>query len=291
VSVAVPEAAHALLDRHFGAGWRSAPMMQVEGTANFVCRLRIGGEAFALRVRRIADDIARVDRVSEVAAQHAAAAAGLAPGIVASDEGAGVLVTRWVDGAVWSHDRAREDEAIVAIAACLRRLHALLLPAGVRLVRVGEVIEDYASQLAGMGGDAADACRTLRPVADARVASVGEPGPVLCHNDVHHRNVVQGGHFGRSNLCLLDWEYSGRGPAAFDLAGYASYHDLDARAVSLLLDSYAGQVTPATFGDWRWLFDYVRALWGTVTASAGAVGVAGGVGDPAPVLRRLLSAH
>ncbi len=284
MSAVIPESARPVLDRHFGAAWRDATVTEVTGTANFVCRLRIGREAFALRVPRISDRVARVDRASELAAQRAAADAGLAPQVVASDERTGVLVTRWMAGTVWSHERACEAEAIVAIASLFRKLHGLP-SAGVRRIRLEKLIEDYAVQLAGMGGEAADACRSLRPVADARVAAVGDAKPVLCHNDVHHRNVVQAGHFARSNLCLLDWEYSGYGAAAFDLAGYASYHDLDDRAASLLLDSYAGGVASATFAHWRWLFDYVRALWGTVTASTG------GVGDPLPVLRRLLSAH
>lgn len=284
MSAAVPESARPLLDRHFGAAWHGATVMEVAGTANFVCHLSIGREAFALRVPRISDGVARVDRASELAAQHTAAGAGLAPEVVASDESAGILVTRWMAGDVWSYQRAREDEAIVAIASLFRKLHGLP-SAGVRRIRIEKLIEDYAAQLAGMGGEAADACHALRAVADERIASVGDARPVLCHNDVHHRNVVQAGHFARSSLCLLDWEYSGYGPAAFDLAGYASYHDLDDRAVSILLNSYSGGVTSPTFAHWCWLFDYVRALWGTVTASTG------GVGDPLPVLKRLLSAH
>jgi thiamine kinase-like enzyme len=263
-ATAVPAVARPLLDRHFGAEWRDRVVEAVAGTANFVCRLEIGGRRFALRVPRVADTVTGVDRSSEFAALRAAAQAGLAPEIFDSDEASGVLITHWIEGGYWSREHAHQPAAIRAVAGAFRQLHGIVPAERVRQVRVAAVIDHYLGVLRAIASESADRCRALHARARDSVERTRGWTEVLCHNDVHYLNIIEtpGG------LRLLDWEYAGLGAAMFDLAGYASYQELQPDDSALLLQSYgAGEAGASTFADWRWLFEYVWALWLAATQS------------------------
>jgi len=81
----------------------------------------------------------------------------------------------------------------------------------------------------------------------------------LCHNDVHHLNVVGG-----ENLRLIDWEYAGVGEPLFDLASACVYHRYGRSQRERLLSTYGA---PSDTISWQrlelacWLFDYIRDLW------------------------------
>lgn len=262
----VPAIAHPLLDRYFGGGWRDGIVEAVTGTTNFVSRLELAGRKFALRVPRIADSVTGVDRRSEFAALRVAAQAGLAPEVAACDETTGVLITHWIEGGYWSREHACQPPAIATMAAVFRRLHALVPAPDVRTVRVDAVIDHYLAELQPGASAAIDRCRSLHGVAREHLAHAGRLADVLCHNDLHHRNIVET----RDGIRLLDWEYSGLGAAMFDLAGYASYQHLDDAGTAALLQGYgAADDAARTFPDWRWLFEYIWALWLAATDGRG----------------------
>ena len=83
--------------------------------------------------------------------------------------------------------------------------------------------------------------------------------PCLCHNDVHHLNVIDG-----DSLRLIDWEYAGVGEPLFDLASVSVYHRYRRSQRERLLSAYAA---PSGAVSWQrlelacWLFDYIRDLW------------------------------
>jgi thiamine kinase len=84
----------------------------------------------------------------------------------------------------------------------------------------------------------------------------------LCHNDVHHLNVVDDGR-----LWLIDWEYAGIGDPYFDLASVCSYHGFGEELRVALLRAYLGVVPTAALERLQqmcWLFDYIRDLWFSV---------------------------
>jgi hypothetical protein len=64
----------------------------------------------------------------------------------------------------------------------------------------------------------------------------------LCHNDVHHLNLVDDG----SRLWLLDWEYAAIGDPYFDLASVCCYHNFNAEQRSMLLDFYTRMAVART---------------------------------------------
>jgi len=211
----------------------------------------------------------QVDRRSECLILERAAAAGLAPEVLCCLPGSGVLVTRYVPPGAWTREQARSAAGIASIARWLARLHRLPPPPGCRVVDFASVLEGYVATLAARG--APD--RELAPYREVCVRAGPRPaaGPaVLCHNDLHHLNIVGTLDAPR----VIDWEYAGAGEACLDLAQYALAHGLDAGGRATLLHAYAagGPVVSAT--ELRAAMDLagaVNAAWAAV-ARAGAAG-------------------
>lgn len=259
----VPRSAHAMLDGVLGPDWRSAAARPVEDASNLVLRLELQSGRFALRVPSLDAEVTQVDRRSECLVARLAAERSLSPEVIACDPEAGVLITRWMDGDVWTMQRAREREAIAQVARLLRELHACTIPAGVRTIDLARIVDAYLERIRAMQAELALWCLRRREEALRRLVDAPRAGGALCHCDVHHCNLIEG-----ARLQLIDWEYSGHADALFDLASYASYHELDARGTRDLLDSYGASGEAARrFADWRWLFEYVWLLWLLATAA------------------------
>jgi len=88
----------------------------------------------------------------------------------------------------------------------------------------------------------------------------------LCHNDPTPGNFIAGP---AGRLHLIDWEYAGLGPAAFDLAGLAVGAALDESGDEILLAAYRGrQSLPAELAGhlaahraWKAFCQALGALW------------------------------
>ena len=188
---------------------------------------------------------------------RAVAAAGLAPGVHVCAPAEGLLVTRFIEGRTWNASDARSLGNLRRVAACLRRLHELPVPDGVHDVDYGRQARKLAAGLPA--NDAAGA--ELAGRAAAASARIGDGGyaTTLCHNDLHHLNVLDDG----SRIWMVDWEYGGRGNPLFDVASFLTLHDLGPDPTEAFLESY-GRLQPADrsrLDDARWLFDYVQWLW------------------------------
>ena len=210
-------------------------------------------------VRRGHPDAARlgVDRWSECAVLRSVSAAGIAPAVLACEPAAGLLVTQFVEGVTWSRADVTRDANLRRVAERLRRLHELPVPEGVHDV-------DYERQALHLAASlpAADAtAATLHARAAAAFGRIGafQYPLTLCHNDLHHLNLVDDG----ARLWLVDWEYGGRGNPLFDVASFLALHELGPGPTQVFLDAYgrpqAGD--PGCLDDALWLFDYVQWLW------------------------------
>ncbi len=223
------------------------------GSRNRSYRLKDAGHDVVLRVDGDHDEMYSVAREAEHAAQRLAAGHGLAPRLLLT--GTGFAVTEFVPGPPWSRERAASVEGAERVGAWLARLHALSVPAQLRPVRFLDCLECYAAQAADPG------VVTAILAAGRRVArELGEPVPVVCHNDLHHLNLLESG----SGLVAIDWEYAGAGDPRLDLAGYVAYHDLDSPAASALLRAYAAEsaeLPREQLDKARWLFEAVWWAW------------------------------
>lgn len=250
-------AALALVARRFGLDGRViAPLGG--GSRNHVYRLGRPPQAVAVRIAGAGDARLGVLRASELLAQRAAAAAGLAPRVLWSGRESGILVSEFVEGRVWSAADAATPRSIRRVAAWLRRLHALAPPAGLHGV-------DFLGSLRGYCGrlpPGSEVATLLGPAVEWR-AQLGQPARVVvCHHDLHHANVLEAG----DGLRVVDWEYAGLGDPVMDLAGFASYHALDEAGARLLVEAYGepGAVTAARLAPARRLFEAVTRAWSEV---------------------------
>lgn len=263
---ALPPAARDLLCAQFGSTAARASIEPVPQTTNFVARVLVGDEAYALRAPRVSDAVTLVDRESELAILETAAAAGIAPRVIAGNPHTGALLTRWIAGKPWTLERTTHDDALRLVGDLCRTLHALPVPARARRIDLRALIDEYALQLErglatlprrGFLREAAEVALALRPAMLATLQDLPTLGRALCHNDLHHRNIVDDGR-----LWLLDWEYAGECERLFDLASYAAQNDLDERRTARFLElcSVSGAAA-ARFGEWRRVFHHVALGW------------------------------
>lgn len=213
-------------------------------------------------VVRISDQPApelQIDRNSEAAVLHVVARAGIGPEVLRTDPERGILVTRYL-GATWNEQDAQLPENIDRLAVLLRRLHALDTPASVRVVDLAATVHGYLRTLDERGIGSGLTSPSLRDCADETALQLGKDSKsCLCHNDVHHLNIVDG-----ATLRLIDWEYAGVGEPLFDLAAMCVYHRYRRSQRERLLSAYAA---PSEAVSWQrlelacWLFDYIRDLW------------------------------
>lgn len=175
---------------------------------------------------------------------------GIAPRLLACVPAAGLLVTEYVEGRVWSDADLQDPQALRRLGAHLARLHAAPGPAGIRRL-------DFAEQARQLGGDAT-VFREQASATWARIDSVRR-APVPCHNDLHAENVIEDAR----QPWLIDWEYGGLGDPLFDLAPVIAGLGGSQSLRAALFAGY-GELTPgddAAMAAVGWYYDYVQWLW------------------------------
>jgi len=248
------------------------------GLSNHAWRAEQGGCSWFVRLGGPESATLGVDRESERTLLVAAAAAGLAPPLVACDPSNGLLVTRFIAGGPWQREDAHELRNIARIAERIRVLHAIEpaaavrrldfaaqarnLEAQLRVVALRPAPEpagsDSTSDTAGLADAPGEAMRRATGAAFDLLAS-RQPRLVPCHNDLHHLNLLDDG----TRLWIVDWEYGGVGDPAFDLASFACQHELGAAGRNALLAAYgaSAEIPASTLDAACTVFDYVQWLW------------------------------
>jgi thiamine kinase len=232
------------------------------GLVNETYRVTRDGCAYALRAAGERTQALGQDREWEARLLPSAAELGVAPPLVYSDPAAGVLVTRWVDGKVWSSPDTRAASGISKIATLLRCVHTLKAPAPPRLMTPMRWVDYYSEALSAQpvtphAGDLKRAARVWM----TELTQLASPPPVVCHSDLHILNLLEGGNC----LVLLDWEYAHVSDPFWDLAGWSANNDFGEEMQLNLLSAYLG--SSPTEVQWMrlklmmWLYDYVCLLW------------------------------
>jgi thiamine kinase-like enzyme len=232
------------------------------GLTNQSWLVRTGADAVVVRVSNPQEDTLQIDRASEAVILAAVAEAGIGAEVLQYDLNDRILVTRYL-GEPWVQEEARSDRNIYRIAEMLRRLHRVPPPPGARVVELTATLEGYFRTLAERGAPAALTEKSLRERALQVATKLREnAAATLCHNDVHHLNVIDSG-----GLRLIDWEYAGVGQRLFDLASVCVYHNYDKLQREQLLSAYTSLRDVTAWHRLElacWLFDYVRDLWWAV---------------------------
>lgn len=289
------------------------------GLTNESWLVRTSDDAVVVRISNTAEDALQIDRFSEAAVLRAVDVAGIGAPVLMCDPRSRILVTRYV-GEHWPAAVVHVPAKIARVGELLQRLHRVPPPAQTRRLELSQSVSGYFQTLDELGVtlDLTKPALRLRALHAANTLQAKVPA-VLCHNDVHHLNLIDvaqsvthpshsdavrgqsgatghasrdqgafsGAHVrpcansasaaerrtGFSRLYLIDWEYAGLGPPAFDLASICVYERFTPEQRRQLLEHYAG---PAA-GQWGdslelacWLFDYVRDLWMAVREGGGA---------------------
>ena len=196
------------------------------GRGNRVYRLRLDGRDFVMRFPGRARFI---DVVAEYRNQCRAADAGVAPAAVGLDRNSGAIVSRWLTGGR-SDSRAGVDDA--ALAHCLARVHHATAP-------FADLIDPHRALEWNLTSRVRtdERVRRLAPRAVDRIRRLPAASPLNCHGDPTSGNVI-GGDDDLPVPQLIDWEYSHRGHAAWDLAIACNDRDADTDRAGALLDHY-----------------------------------------------------
>jgi thiamine kinase len=222
------------------------------GLASRSYRVKRNGGLFVLRIDKPEAARLGLNRAAEHAVIRAVAGAGLGPGAVYCEPDAGILLRPFIPGRPWTRDDLLQPENLVRLADRLRRLHDVPF-AGSRFDPVSAAMR-YAEQL---GSDQARAhLQRLRNIH----ASVEPVEPVLCHNDLVCRNILEAG-----GPVLIDWEFAAPGDPLFDLAVVVQHHDLGNDLAGAFLRAYLGRPPRtgehARFGAQCALYRELLDLW------------------------------
>ena len=239
------------------------------GLTNESWLVTLGLETVIVRISNPEDVNLQIDRQSEAIILHAVAAAGIGPQVLLCDPSLRVLVTRYL-GSTWTDDDARESVNIARLGTVMRQLHSLAPPAGIRRVRLVDVIDEYATTLRFTAEQRSSPLHAQSRFT-AGLLDRPEDRPedqCLCHNDVHALNIVDDGA-----IRFIDWEYAGCGAPLFDLAAVCVYHGYDEAQRTQLLSSYEqrDEISPEGLERACELFDYIRDLWARVRGTTGSL--------------------
>jgi thiamine kinase len=244
-------------------GIRPSDLTAVEpikhGLTNESWLVRAKHDAVVVRVSSQHWASLQIDRGAESIVLDVAAAAGIGAPILACDVERGLLVTRYLGPTCNPADLAT-PQYIDRLGRVFKHLHGLPLPRHVREVHLPTVIAGYLETLQTLGSHSPQTDRDVTARGLALASEIADSSvPRLCHNDVHHLNVIEG-----DPLRLVDWEYAGIGEPFFDLASVCVYHDYSMDDRERLLRAYLDTPSRASadrLAKCCWLFEYVRDLW------------------------------
>jgi thiamine kinase-like enzyme len=261
------------LEAQLGAA-EGEPTVLGGGITNHNFRARFGGREVVVRLPGNDTELLGSDRTGEHQANALAAAAGVAPEVVAHLEDPVVLVTAFVEGPTMESPELREPGALAEVGAALRRVHGC----GTIKARFDafRLVEDYAAATRARGGTVPEGYERAHAAA-ARMSSApafrDEPA-VLCHDDLLPANFIAT----PAGIRIVDWEYAGMGNRWFDLGNFAVNNELGPAEEEAFLSAYLGNAylgaaepeappAPADLAAlrlMRLMSDFREAMWGVV---------------------------
>lgn len=256
----------------FPAGAESnAAVARLGGLTNLVFKVDCGGERFVLRIPGKGTE-EYIDRVNEGKAARAAAHARVSPDVLHFDDGTGVMVSRFIDGAVTMSPelfQSRHGSAGRAGRA-FRQLHesGAVFPFRFELFKM---IDSYLGILAtkdvALPEGYHDVVRGAGPVRQALEAHERPLAP--CHCDPLCENFLDTGE----RMWIVDWEYSGMNDPMWDLGDLSVEGGFTARQDREMIEAYFGRAaTEAEHGRiviYKAMCDLLWTLWGLIQHANG----------------------
>ena len=244
------------------------PLLRMGGLTNRVYRV---GE-FCLRIPGKGTE-EYINRANEAIAAREAARAGVSPQVLHFEEATGVMVTRFVDGAVtMSPETFRNRRGSPARAgAAFRALHTsgAVFPFRFELFAM---IDDYLKVLSTKDVALPAGYHDVVREADGtvRAALAAHPLPlVACHCDPLCENFLDTGE----RMWIVDWEYSGMNDPMWDLGDLSVEGGFDERQDDEMLRAYFGGEPSANDRGrvviYKAMCDLLWTLWGLIQLANG----------------------
>ena len=226
--------------------------------SNYVVDL--GDERVVVRVPGHDTHLLGIDRTNEVVAGGLAAAIGVGPEVLATDEPTGCIVFRFIDGRPVSITELSEEPMLRQFAETLRLVHyAGTTPT---IWNPYNVIRDHREVAAARGVEAPfDTVFALELLARIEIVRPFR-AVVLGHNDLLNANFLFD-----DRLRIVDWEYAGMSDPFFDLANVSVNNGFPVDSEITLLRHYVGDVSEpvvSTLHLMKIVSELREAMWGVV---------------------------
>ena len=212
-----------------------------------------------------------IDRTSEEVAARSAAAAGVNAEVVFFDAADGLMVTRFVDGAVTMNaERFRDLSAVARAGKAFRKLHTTATPFAVDF-KLFSMIDEFKSLLAQKGAKLPDGYAAAEAQADAtRRALEATARPLVpSHCDPLCENFLDTGE----RMLVIDYEYSGNNDPMWDLGDLSVEGQFGPEQDAALLGAYFGGEPPAhevgRMVAYKAMCDLLWTLWGVIQHANG----------------------
>ena len=236
------------------AGLTNLNYLVEDGADRYV--LRIPGEGTA----------EYIDRRAEAVAARSAAAAGVNAEVVFFDEEDGLMVTRYLEGAItMSPERFVDLGAVGRAGHVFRRLHDTAEPFAIDF-QLFPVLDDYKALLAAKGARLPDGYDAVERDADvARAILEAHPVPLVpSHCDPLCENFLDTGE----RMFVIDFEYAGNNDPMWDLGDLSVEAGFSPEQDSALLRAYFGGEAPAPqvgrMVAHKAMCDVLWTLWGVL---------------------------
>ncbi len=204
--------------------WRKATIERVkQGQTHHAFRLTLGSRRAFCKFDLKARPGSVNSRRREASIQRQAAAQGLAPDVLYSDEHC--IMTQYLEAKVLDADDLRSHELLRSLGTRLRDLEGM--PLSGRRFDGSHAARIYAKSLS-------DVDMATRCVA-AIDAMPADDTLRFSHNDLVAGNILL-----EKQILFIDWEYACDNSPMFDVATIIAHHGLDADAARVLLDARFG---------------------------------------------------
>jgi Ser/Thr protein kinase RdoA (MazF antagonist) len=224
------------------------------GSVNEVFRVESRAGTFVLRLNGAAWRRPGVDRERELSLHRSAAAAGVAPAIVAADPAReGLLITAFEPGRLWRPGDYAEVAALRQLGERLQVLHALA-PPPVAAFDPWAIAQGYLSAIPSAHALPPGPLQRLE-LACASLRSNALP-PCIAHGDLAHGNLIQG-----RRLWLIDWEYAQRSDALMDIACVLAYYPAAAVHGAELAAAAGMDADPPALRQRIYIYQALSWLW------------------------------
>ncbi|MDH3740183.1 MAG: phosphotransferase family protein [Hyphomicrobiales bacterium] len=253
---------HAAISAVPGLETYTGPIERLGGLTNRVFRLgnmclRIAGKGTE----------EYIDRANEAVAAREAARAGVSPEVVHADAASGLMVTRYIDGAVTMTPESFAGRAGAPGRAgeAFRRLHVSGAEFPFRF-DLFAMIDDYLGILSGKDVALPDGYHDVVAEAETVRAALGRHPAALspCHCDPLCENFLDTG----ARMWIVDWEYSGMNDPMWDLGDLSVEGSFNAAQDAEMLQAYFGRdPSPAEEGRvviYKAMCDLLWTLWGLI---------------------------